>query len=326
MLKQPLVTVVVPCLNRAHFLIPTVESILQQDYPNIECIVVDGGSSDGTIEILKSYMNRIKWVSEPDNGHADAINKGWNMSKGEFLAWLNADDCYVIPDAVRKVVDHLQNNPEVDVVYGDCALINEDGKIVSDIIKSRKWDLAYAVKYCYFTIPQAASFMRRSILEKVNWLDPQFHYGKDHELWLRIGLVGKIQYIPIHLAYVRNCIGLSQHGISVSESKVNLTKKFFTITDLPMPLGSRSFQRRALSNAYLLGSLYAWDGGRCTRRMISYVFRSIITDIFNLPYIVSRFTFHMSISILSDLLPYTFKRDLKRFLKLIKNRLNTAMD
>lgn len=308
LLKPPLVSVVVPCLNRAHFLVPTIESILQQDYPKIECIVVDGGSNDGTLEILNSYGNKIKWISEPDNGHADAINKGWKMSKGEILAWLNADDCYVIPDAVRKVGDYLENNPGVDVAYGDCALINEHGKIVSDIIKSRKWDLAYAVKYCDFIIPQPASFMRRSILEKVNWLDPEFHYGKDHELWLRIGLVGNIQHIPIHVAYVRNCLGLSQHGIPVSDAKVNLTKKFFTFTDLPMPLGSKTFRRRALSNAYLVGSSYAWDGGRFKKRMIVYVLRSILTDFFNLPYIVSRLTSYLFRSIQSSLYPIITKR------------------
>jgi glycosyltransferase involved in cell wall biosynthesis len=318
LLNQPLVSVVVPCLNRAHYLVPTVDSILQQDYPNIECIVVDGGSNDGTIGILNGYGNKITWISEPDNGHAEAINKGWQMSKGEILAWLNADDCYVVPDAVRNAVDYLLNHPEVDVVYGDCSKIDEDGKIVSDIMKSRKWDLAYAVKYCYFTIPQPASFMKRSILEMANWLDPQFHYGKDHELWLRIGLFGKIKYVPIHVAYVRECPGLSQHGIPVSESKVNLTKKFFEIKDLPMPFRSRSFQRRALSNAYLVGSIYAWEGGRCVKRMFADLRQSIRADFLNLPYIIWTLSLHFSVSILFSVLPYKVKKIIVRILSSIR--------
>jgi glycosyltransferase involved in cell wall biosynthesis len=312
--ENPLVSVVVPCLNRAHFLVPTVESILQQDYPHIECIVVDGCSTDGTIEILKGYSNRIKWISEPDNGHADAINKGWKMSSGEILAWLNADDCYVVPDAIRKAVDHFKKKPEVDVVYGDYARIGEDGEIVSEIMKPREWDLEYAVKYCYYTIPQPASFMRRSILKRVNWLDPNFYNGKDHELWIRIGLVGKIQYIPVHFAYVRTCLGLSQEGESISEAKVNLTTKFFMIPDLPMPFGSKSFQRRALSNAYLVGSLYAWEGGRCVKQMIAYLLRSARTDMLNLPYIIWTLSLHFSVSKLLGVLPYKGKRVLVRIL------------
>lgn len=310
LLKLPLVSVVVPCLNRAHFLVPTIESILQQDYPKIECIVVDGGSNDSTLEILNSYGNKIKWISEPDNGHADAINKGWKMSKGEILAWLNADDCYVVPDAVRNAADYLLNNPEVDVVYGDYSIIDEDGKIISRVLTPRQWDLVYAVKFCHYTIPQPTSLIRRSILQKTNWLDPQFHYGKDHELWLRIGLVGKIQYAPIHVAYVRQCLGLSQHGIQVSESKVDLTKKFFAIKDLPIPLRSKSFQRRALSNAYLVGGLYAWDGGRCIRRMITYVLSSILIDILNLPFIISRLTSRISAKILSYVSPFARRKNL----------------
>jgi len=106
--SQPLVSVVVPCLNRARFLVPTIESILEQDYPHLECIVVDGGSTDATVGILQSYGDTISCVSEADDGHADAINKGWWMSQGQILAWLNADDLYVTPHAVGKAVAYLE--------------------------------------------------------------------------------------------------------------------------------------------------------------------------------------------------------------------------
>ena len=95
MSNLPLESIGITCKNRAHYLIPTLESVLQQDYSPIECVVVNGGSTDGTVEILRQYGNQIKWVSEPDKGHADAINKGWLMSNGEILAWLNADNVSV---------------------------------------------------------------------------------------------------------------------------------------------------------------------------------------------------------------------------------------
>ena len=282
----PLVSIVIPCLNRAHYLVPTLESILQQDYPDIECIVVDGGSTDGTVEILRQYGNRIKWVSEPDKGHADAINKGWRMSAGEILAWLNADDIYVVPDAISKTVAYLQKNSEVDVIYGDYGWISEDGEIITDVVKPGEWDLVYAVKYCQYIIPQPTSFMRRSILEKVGWLDVDFKNGKDHELWLRIGMVGKIKYEPIHIAYGRDCCGLSQQA-DMGEAKVRVTEKFFRQPNLPAPFDSPRFQRRALSNSYLVGSRYIWRGTKRIRLTLPYVIRAFTIDPLNGPFIMT---------------------------------------
>lgn len=305
----PLVSVVIPCLNRAHFLVPTIESVLQQDYPHIECIVVDGGSTDGTLEILRRYEGRIKWVSEPDSGHADAINKGWRMSRGEILAWLNADDCYVLPDAVGQAVTYLRENPDVDVVYGDYATIDQNGKLISSVIRPREWDLRYAVLYCDYIIPQPSSFIRRHILQKVNWLDPEFRYGKDHELWLRIGLIGTIKYVPFLFTYARNCPGLSQR-IDVSESKVRLTKKFFRNPNLPPPFNSKHFQRCALSNSYLVGSVYALDG-KHLKITLEYFLKALIADPLNLPHVVATFFRNF----LSAILPSTWKQIIKRMFK-----------
>lgn len=313
---NPLVSIVIPCLNRAHFLVPTIESVLQQGYPSIECIVVDGGSTDGTIDILKGYGDRIRWVSEKDDGHADAINKGWKMSRGEILAWLNADDSYVIPDAFSRAVECFHNDPEVDMIYGDCGLINEKGEMRRYLLRPRDWDLEYSVKYCDHIIHQASSFMRRRILEKVNWLNPAFKYGKDHELWLRIGLHGKIRYVPIHFANVNTCEGISQHGVPVSESMVRLTEKFFSNPDLPQPFRSPVFQHRALSNAYLVGSLYAWEGGRCVKRMLDYLVKSLLKDPWNVPYIIFVFNYHIIVS----LLPESLKIVLKRISEYIRGR------
>jgi len=286
---DPLVTVVIPSLNRARYLTPTIESVLRQDYPRIECIVVDGGSLDGTIEILRRYGDRIKWVSEPDKGHADAVNKGWKMSHGEILAWLNADDMYVVPDAIGKAAAYLRENPRVDVVFGDYTLISEDGGVIRGRIQPPAWDLVSAVKYCHHIIPQATAFMRRSILEKVAWLDADFANAKDHELWLRIGLAGEIRYLPSHLAYVRQGLGLSQRA-DIGRAKVRVTEKFFRQPDLRPPFDSRQFKRRALSNSYLIGSVYIWRGTRQITPSLQYLMRAFITDPSNGPFILGRLT------------------------------------
>src|SRR5689334_5347243 len=127
MTREPgLVSVVIPTFNTQRFLRDTIDSVLEQDYPNIECIVVDGGSTDGTLEILESYGDAITWISEPDEGHADAINKGWRMCHGEILTWLNADDLWAVPDAALAAAGYLQEHPDVDIVYGDCGLLDEE--------------------------------------------------------------------------------------------------------------------------------------------------------------------------------------------------------
>ena len=305
----PLVSVVIPCLNRAHYLVPTIESVLQQDYPYVECIVMDGGSTDGSVEILERYGSRIKWVSEPDRGHADAINKGWWMSSGEILSWLNADDLYVVPDAIGKATAYLQRNPQIDVVYGDYSEISEDGEVIRGVIKPRPWDLASVVKYCHYTVPQASSLMRRSILEKVGWLDTEFGNGKDHELWLRIGMVGTIRYASIHMAYVRNGRGLSQR-LDMGEAKVRVTEKFFRQPDLPAPFNSARFQRMALSNSFLVGSIYMWRGTRQLKPTLQYLMRAFILDPLNCPFLLAELLKGFARSIFS-LLPRLWREKIK---------------
>jgi glycosyltransferase involved in cell wall biosynthesis len=250
--KAPWVSVVIPSLNRSQFLVSTVESVLQQDYPCIECLVVDGGSTDGTLDILRSYDARIKWVSEPDQGPPDAINKGWRMSRGEILAWLNADDLWA-PGAVSKAVSYLQGHPEVDVVYGDCGVIDQHGNDIRTVLV-RDWDLEYAVEHCDHIIYQAASFMRRSILERVGWLYPKLCH--DHELWLRVSLGGgKLRHVPVLLAYARDHKdNLGYRSDMVIALKLDLTRKFFENPGLSPRLLRR--RDRAMSNTYLRGMDY----------------------------------------------------------------------
>ncbi|HEV8353895.1 MAG TPA: glycosyltransferase family 2 protein [bacterium] len=297
---------VVPCLNRAGYLAQTIDSILAQDYQHLECVVVDGGSTDGSVDLLRSYGESVRWVSEPDRGHADAINKGWQMSRGTILAWLNADDVYVAVDAVSQIVTYLNEHPDVGAVYGDYVELDAGGAVISERIQPLPWDLTYAVAYCDHIIPQASSFMRRSILERVGWLDPEFRYCKDHELWLRLGLAGVVVHVPILVAGVRVMPGISQH-LETSWAKVALTEKFLSRGDLPEPLSLRRFRQRALSNAWLVGGFYALNNG-FTRAALAFFGRAVAADVGNLPYI----TFRLLQYAASFVLPVRARQAVKR--------------
>jgi len=267
------VSVVIPCLNRAHFLVPTIESVLQQNYPFIECIVVDGGSRDGTLDILKRYNGRLRWVSEPDRGHADAINKGWQMSRGDILAWLNADDCWVVPQAVTQAVEYLQAHQSVDVVYGESVWLNERGDVIGAGYW-REWDLDFALEWCNHCIPQPAAFIRRQIVERVGWLDVSFISKKDHELWLRIGLSGTIRHVPMVWAQERACPGTwGRRGDITAAACLALTEKFFRLPDVPVSLEKK--KDRAMSAAYLRGAWYAVKDGAYYGLALRYILKGL---------------------------------------------------
>ncbi len=247
-------------------------------------MVIDGGSTDGTLDILRTYGNQIRWISQPDDGHAHAINKGWQHCNGQIFAWLNADDCWDTPQAAGKAVAYLQARPDVDVVYGDCDLIDECGRIVGQAYLHR-WDLKHAVEFADHCIPQPAAFIRRAALEHVGMLDEQV-FTKDRELWLRIGLRGKIAYTPQRLAYARNTPGISQDGKRVAPAIVDITRRFYRRSDVPAEL--RQVKNRAVSNAYLRGADYAYHGGKFWRLYCFYLLRAVIADPTNLRQVVRR--------------------------------------
>jgi glycosyltransferase involved in cell wall biosynthesis len=272
--SQPLVTIVIPNLNTGKRLVRTLESVLKQDYPFLECLVVDGGSTDESQEILSRYRGRIEWVYEPPRGHADAINKGLMWSRGEIVTWLPAGDIH-LPGAVRRAVEYFQAHPEAAVVYGDCLSIEEDGRTVGPSYL-HEWDLEYAVEHCDHCIPQPASFIRRRILEQVGWIDTTLE-KQDHDLWLRIGLKGGIHHIPVAMGGALNHPGaVSARGDRMARSCVELTRKFFTLEGVPEKL--RKKKKRAMSNAYLRGIRYAWTGGRHWPIIFDYTLRAILAD------------------------------------------------
>lgn len=196
----PKVTVVIPTLDSGRFLREALESVLGQDYPRLECRVVDGGSTDNTLEVLKEYEDRIEWVSEPDRGQAHAINKGLAAAEGEVVAWLNADDRY-LPGAVSKAVECLVAHPEAAAVYGDVEWIDEEGRTL-EVRRSMPFEMHRLLNY-YNYIPQMTTFFWRRIWEDLGGLDEGLRYAMDYDLWIRMGKTGPMLYMGCVLAQWR---------------------------------------------------------------------------------------------------------------------------
>lgn len=189
----PLVSIVTPSFNQAPYLEETICSVLEQDYPRIEYLIVDGGSGDGSIGIIQRYADTLAWwVSEIDKGQTDAINKGFAHAKGQILAWINSDDTYE-PGAVSSAVKYLQEHPDIGMVYAGCNFINEDGKIIG------KFGAAQTnykrLRRGYAHIPQQTMFFRAGLWHTVGPLDPSFYFAMDYDLWVRIAARAPIKYL-----------------------------------------------------------------------------------------------------------------------------------
>ena len=191
--KLPLVSIITPSFNQARFLEATIQSVLGQDYPRIEYIILDGGSTDRSVDVIKKYEGRLAWwVSEQDKGQTDAINKGFNRANGEILAWLNSDDTYNA-GAVSAVVNYLSENPDVAMVYADCDFINETGQVIGKF-NAAQTDL-HRLREGFVHIPQQTMFFRAKYWKELGPLDPSFYFAMDYDLWTRIAAHAPIKYL-----------------------------------------------------------------------------------------------------------------------------------
>lgn len=192
--SSPLVSIVTPSLNQAPFLEAAIQSVLSQGYPRLEYIVVDGGSTDGSVDIINKYASQLAWwVSEPDEGQTDAINKGFDRAHGSILAWLNSDDTYA-PGAVGAAVKFLEQHPETGLVYGDANYINEAGEAIGRFPAARTDHRR--LRQGYVHIPQQAAFFRGDLWKALGPLDPSFYFAMDYDLWVRIAARSSVRYVP----------------------------------------------------------------------------------------------------------------------------------
>jgi glycosyltransferase involved in cell wall biosynthesis len=188
----PKISLVMPSYNQAQFLEETIRSVLDQNYPNLEYIVIDGGSNDGSVEILQRYADQFTyWVSEPDQGQTDALNKGFSKATGDLFCWLCSDDL-LEPRALHEVAEFFEQHPTARVVYGDTIWVNANNVP----IRYRK-ELAFnrfIFLYEHNFIPQPSTFWRRDLHRQVGSLDPQFNASMDADLWLRFAEVTELHH------------------------------------------------------------------------------------------------------------------------------------
>lgn len=225
MTENQLVSIITPSYNQGMFIEETIKSVLYQDYPDIEYIVVDGGSTDGTLEILRKYEGRLRWISEKDHGQSDAINKGFGMARGDIFTWLNSDDTY-LSGAVRKAVEFLKAHPQVKMVYGKGYLIDENSKIIGEC-PTEPFNIERLSRYNY--IYQPSAFFRAEVLNTIGMLDENLHYSMDLDLWIRIAKNFKVEYLPEFLATFRLHKD-SKHGtkvMAVHKEEIGTFKRHF---------------------------------------------------------------------------------------------------
>ncbi len=208
--------------------------MIEQDYPNLQHIVMDGGSTDGSVDVLKKYSRHLAyWVSEPDQGQACALNEGLRHATGDVIGWLNSDDLYA-SGSIRKVTAFFAKHPDAIMVYGDCNVIDNNGRILSSI---RPGPFSLDRLLWRNPIMQTATFFRKTLTDRLGGFDTRFKYAIDHDMWLRASLVfnGKIEYLPELLG----CYRVHEQAQSSRDSapalldEIAVRKKFAGRSDLP---------------------------------------------------------------------------------------------
>lgn len=229
----PLVTIITPAYNRASFLDETIQSVLSQDYPHIEYIVLDDGSTDNTREVLSKYDTRIYWESHPNMGETRTVNKGFSMAKGEIVCVVNSDDP-LLPGAIGAAVKVMQERPDALAVYPDWIEIGPNSEFIKEL-RLPDYDLLGMLTVFNVAIGPH-TFIRRRAFDLVGMRDPQLKYTGDLEFWFRLALHGKLAHIPVPLATHRThpeSASVTDKGARMAGELVSLVEKIYAYRDLP---------------------------------------------------------------------------------------------
>ena len=266
----PLVSIVTPSFNQAAFLERALESVLAQDYPNVEYIVVDGGSSDGSVEIIKRFEDRIAWwESSPDDGQVDALLKGFARAEGEILGWLNSDD-ELLPGAIATVVEELRADPSLMLAYGDNTLMDEEGGY-EDVLRARPFDVVEMLRTGQNHVPQPGSLFRREALELAGGLPRDGYYYFDFEFVVRLGLAAFVKRVPARLGLYR--LHDESKSVSAQEQKADdhlrMYDAVFALPNLPPEV--RGIESEARATAERVAGEYYYAAGKRARARAAFM-------------------------------------------------------
>lgn len=255
----PRISIVTPSYNQGQFIEETIRSVLLQNYPNIEYIIIDGSSTDDTIEIIRKYEPWLTyWVSKPDKGQSHAINKGWERSTGDVVAYLNSDDVYMA-GTFAEAVGKFRDDPDCAVVHGKTMVTDEEGKELR--LFGSSFDLISSVNGCNCTVAQPSAFIRMPHLKEVGFMDMGLHKAMDYDLWLRLALKYSFYYVPTVWSKFRLHVRskTTQNATNRSDC-LKIMKKLYALPNLPPNL--LNVKQRAFAWAYLFQALDCSASGR----------------------------------------------------------------
>ena len=262
-----LISVITPSYNQSAYVKQTMDSVLSQDIPGIEYVVIDGGSTDGSVDLIRSYENRLSgWISEKDRGQADAVNKGVSRTTGDVIGWLNSDDLY-LPGAVNKALAYLSAHPEVDAVYGDVISIDGEGKMIN-VMRFDQYTLEDLMSFR--VISQPGVFFRRSAWEKAGGLDLSYHFMLDHHLWLRMASRGKFTYLPEPLAAARFHAEAKNRAHPEDFGKEAYRLANWLLTDPLTAERAKPIEKQIRGGAAWLDAHYLSEGGEPGKSLKAY--------------------------------------------------------
>ncbi len=249
----PTITIITPTYNRADLIEETIDSILAQKYPKLDFLVLDDGSKDNTVEVMKKYHGKLRFYTHKNMGESNTDNRGFELAQGEIIGVINSDDP-LLPGALRAVAEYMTGHPEVLVVYPDWYKIDGAGTITANM---RSFDYSYRdmlrLHLCY---PGPGAFFRKAVVEKIGGRDPQFRFVADYDFWLRAGLLGPFARIPKFLATFRVHEGGASEdkGVAMANEHLRMIDKLYARTDLPPEIVR--LKRQVYSTTYYAMGLY----------------------------------------------------------------------
>lgn len=267
----PLVTVITPTYNRADYLPETIESVLSQEYPNLEYIVLDDGSKDNTQEIVAPYRGRITFESHVNMGETRTVNKGFEMARGDIIGVVNSDDPLLL-GAIHSIVEFMQTHPQIGIVYPDWDYIDADGKKINHI-QTFEYSYINMLRW-HHCMPGPGTFFRRDVVQKLGGRDPQFRYVGDFDFWLRAGLIAEFARLPKTLATFRvhpHSASASQTNERMAQEHITLINKMYSLPNLTAE--ALQYKREAYSSAYYIAACVCQSCDTKSRR--AYFMRAL---------------------------------------------------